>query len=164
MNKIAQLPVQQIALATAAVAGPHTSQPVARASAQVLIQAPIERVWHLLTNVDGWPAWNRDVDAAALDGRFVPGSVFRWKSQGFGITSTVCAVEVNQRITWTGVALGTKAFHAWEVQATDAGVLVSTSESFHGWLAWLLRGMMQRKLDATLPRGLASLKAAAEGG
>jgi len=134
----------------------------AQASAQLLIKAPVERVWQLLVDVDRWPSWNHSVESAILEGAVASGSVFVWKSQGFTVRSTIQTVEPRHRLTWTGAAFGTRAFHSWEFEVVDGGVLVTTAETFDGWLPWLLRAMMQRKLDDTLPGWLASLKVAAE--
>jgi uncharacterized protein YndB with AHSA1/START domain len=134
----------------------------AQAGAQVLVKAPVERVWQLLTDVDRWPSWNHNVETANLQGGVVPGSIFVWKSQGFMVTSTIQTIEPNHRLTWTGAAFGTRAFHSWKLEAVDGGVLVTTNETFDGWLPWLLHGTMQQKLEDTLPRWLASLKTAAE--
>jgi len=155
---------RQIAMALGALVGIMTSAHAAEAQAraQILIKAPIERVWQLLVDVDRWPSWNRNVETANLQGRVVPGSVFVWKSQGFTVTSTIETVEANRRLTWVGAAFGTRAFHSWEFHALDGGVLVTTYETFDGWLPWLMRGTMQQKLEDTLPQWLAWLKAAAE--
>jgi len=133
-----------------------------QARAQVFVETSIERVWQLLADIERWPSWNRAVQAASLQGVVAPGSVFVWKSQGYTVTSTIRSVAPGQRLTWTGAAFGTRAFHSWDLEAMDGGVLVTTSESFDGWLPRLFPTTMRRKLEDTLPRWLASLKAAAE--
>jgi hypothetical protein len=88
--------------------------------------------------------------------------VFRWKSGGFDIRSTFQDVTPTRRLSWTGETLGTRAVHSWTFEATPGGVVVTTTESFDGWLPALAPRMMQKTLDDTLPALLASLKAAAE--
>jgi uncharacterized protein YndB with AHSA1/START domain len=134
----------------------------AEAGAQIVINAPAQRVWTLLTQIDRWPEWNKAVDVAQLKGAVATGSVFVWKSQGFTVTSTLQDVEPLRRLTWTGQAIGTHAYHEWNFEAIDGTVVVRTHETFDGWLPWLLKGAMQKKLDDTLPQWLATLKAAAE--
>jgi len=164
MTQSARFALRHLLLAARAAIGATLSARAAPAqgSARILIQAPVDRVWQLLSDMDRWPSWNPAIDRATLDRAVAPGAVFVWKSQGFQVTSTIRTVESHRRLEWTGVAFGTRAFHSWELQVVDAGVLVTTKESFTGWLPWLLRGMMQRKLDDTLPRWLATLKSAAE--
>jgi len=131
--------------------------------AQVLIQAPVDRIWELLIRVDEWPRWNKAVQSSELQGPFATGSTFVWRSEGFTVTSMLRDIEVPKRLTWTGKAFGTNAVHRWELEETPDGVVVRTSETFDGWLPALMPDTMQRKLDSTLPRWLTALKLAAEG-
>ena len=134
----------------------------AQARAEIAIDAPAERVWQVLTAIDAWPRWNRAVDTAHLERPVAAGSVFRWKSQGFTVTSTLVTVRAPSRLAWTGEAFGTKASHEWEIVPSAHGVIVRTSETFDGWLPRLMPGTMQDKLEDTLPAWLAALKAEAE--
>jgi uncharacterized protein YndB with AHSA1/START domain len=134
----------------------------ARSQASILIQAPLPRVWSLVTEVDHWPQWNRAVQSAHVEGRVAPGSVFRWRSGGINVTSTFRVLEPMTHLSWTGVAFGTNAVHSWTFTPTDHGVEVATTETFDGWLPAIMPGAMQKTLDDTLPALLASLKTAAE--
>ncbi len=133
-----------------------------RSHSEIRIEAPVERIWSLVTDVDNWPHWNPEVQSAHLEGDLRRGSRFKWKSKGSRVTSTFRDIEPMTRLTWTGVAFGTKAVHSWTFETTDRGVLVTTTETFDGWLPALAPRMMQKTLDDTLPALLASLKAAAE--
>lgn len=146
------------------IAHPAAMAAEAQSQAQIVIQAPIERVWLLLTDVAQWPQWNPAVESVVLKTPLTRGAEFVWKSQGFSVTSTLQDVQPPTRLSWTGKAFGTRAFHVWTLEPTPAGVVVRTEESFNGWLPRLLRGSMQKKLDETLPQWLASLKRAAESG
>lgn len=120
------------------------------------------RVWSLLTAVEAWLQWYRAVESAKLDGPFRAGSVFRWKSQGFTVTSTLVTVDAPYRIVWSGEAFGTQARHEWEIVPTEQEVVVKTSETFDGWLPRLIPQTMQKKLDQTLSAWLEALKLEAE--
>jgi hypothetical protein len=130
--------------------------------AQIEIATTADRVWELLTRVDRWPTWNPLVQQAVLSGPFQPGSVFKWKSKGLTVISTVQEVTPSQRLTWTGKAFGTRAIHTWEILATDSGVELRTAESFDGWLPKLMPKTMQRTLDEALPAWLKAIKSEAE--
>jgi uncharacterized protein YndB with AHSA1/START domain len=134
----------------------------ARSEATITIHAPIEKVWALIVDVDRWPRWNKAVQAARLDGPVAKGSVFTWTSGGLGIRSVFQEVAPYERLSWTGRTFGTRAVHAWALKSTHGGVVVTTTETFDGWLPTLMPGAMQKTLDQTLPALLASLKAAAE--
>jgi uncharacterized protein YndB with AHSA1/START domain len=127
------------------------------AEARSLIDAPPERVWHVLTDIDAWPEWQSRVSRAQLEGPLEPGSTFRFKA-GMSIVSTLRAVEPPYRVAWEGRALGIYARHRWTLERTDGGTRVETAESFEGVLVRLLRPVMQRSLKKALDRGLAELK------
>lgn len=132
------------------------------AKATIIINAPMSRVWQLITQIDKWSEWNPFVQFSTLHGNVSKGSIFIWKSGGFTITSTLQEVQHFKRLTWSGIAFGTKAFHIWDFEESDQGVVVYTEETFDGWLPRLMTGMMQKKLEETLPKWLGSLKSAAE--
>ncbi len=134
----------------------------ARSQATIMIDAPVEKVWGLVVDIDRWPRWNKSVETAHLKGAVAKGSVFDWRSGGFGIRSTFKDVVPMERLSWTGQTLGTSAMHFWEFTITEKGVVVTTAETFDGWLPSLMPRTMQKKLDDTLPALLASLKVAAE--
>jgi hypothetical protein len=50
---------------------------------EIDINAPLDTVWNLRTDVDAWPAWNLEVTAAKLDGAFAPGNSFTWTSYDY---------------------------------------------------------------------------------
>jgi hypothetical protein len=130
--------------------------------ARIEIATPADRVWKLLSEVDRWYTWNPLVQQAVLSGPFQPDSVFKWKSKGVTVISTLQEVTPNQHITWTGKAFGTRAIHTWEIVETDNGVELRTSESFDSWLPKLMPKTMQRMLDETLPAWLKAIKLEAE--
>jgi uncharacterized protein YndB with AHSA1/START domain len=151
-----------LAAATIVVAVATPASAKVRSQATITINAPIETVWALVVDVDRWPRWNKAVQTAHLEGPVARGSVFDWKSGGMGIRSTFQDIAPMERLSWTGRTLGTSAIHAWTFRTTDKGVVVTTTESFDGWLPAILPGTMRKMLDDTLPALLASLKVAAE--
>ncbi|MBD2231720.1 SRPBCC domain-containing protein [Phormidium tenue] len=129
---------------------------------QITINAPIETVWQLLTDIDQWPTWNSNISAATLAGPMQPGSTFRWKANGTGIFSTLQAVEPHRYLSWTGKVIGTRAIHTWALEPLGDTVVVTTAESFEGWLVQLTKDMMQSTLDTSLVAWLTDLKRQAE--
>ena len=157
MNAFKTLAAATIVIAAAMPAGARV-----RSQATITIDAPIEKVWALVVDIDRWPRWNKAVQTAHLAGPVARGAVFNWKSGGMGIRSTFQDIAPMERLSWTGQTIGTSAVHAWTFKTTDKGVVVTTTESFDGWLPAILPGTMQKTLDDTLPALLASLKVAAE--
>jgi uncharacterized protein YndB with AHSA1/START domain len=130
---------------------------------EVEIDAPLETVWRLHTDVNSWPSWNTDITAARLDGTFEPGESFDWTSYGFSVTSTIYEVTPRSRILWGGTAGGITGVHEWLFEETSGGVRVITNESFAGEPVQADKEGMQASLDGSLRAWLAHLKAAAEG-
>ncbi len=133
-----------------------------RAQAAIAIDAPVERIWKLVVDIDQWPQWNKAVSKARFEGPLERGATFVWISGGFTIHSTMQDVVPMRRLSWSGRTFGTKAVHSWTFDVMDEGVLVTTTETFRGWLPMIMSKTMQKTLHDTLCALLASLKAAAE--
>lgn len=129
---------------------------------EIMISAPIQRIWDIQTDVAGWPSWQPDVDGADADGPLTEGSVFRWQTGGLDITSTV--EEVNAPIESSGVApaQGIVAVHVWTLDEQEDGVLVRTAESWEGDPITAQPEAMQAALDGSLRAWLENLKRTAE--
>ncbi|MFI9593756.1 SRPBCC family protein [Nonomuraea sp. NPDC052265] len=131
-------------------------------AAEVEIAAPLQRVWHLHTDVNSWPSWQSDITEATADGPLEAGSVFRWSTFGLDITSTVHAVEAPQRILWGGPAHGITGVHQWTFTERNGVVLVETEESWDGEPVLADLENMRAALNASLTSWLIYLKTAAE--
>ena len=129
---------------------------------EILIDAPVEAIWRIQTDVEAWPSWQPDVASAETEGPLEVGSVFRWQTAGLGITSTVEEMDAPHRIVWGGPAQGIVAIHVWSLEPTDDGVLVRTAESWEGEPVDAQPETLQRALDGSLRAWLENLKRAAE--
>jgi uncharacterized membrane protein len=110
-------------------------QAPAVAERQVVIEAPVERVWAVLTDIADWGRWQRGVSEVSVHGPLEPGTSFHWKAGRFGITSTLAEVLPPWRIAWEGKTMGVRVLHAWHLRALGGGTVVETAESFDGPLA-----------------------------
>jgi hypothetical protein len=145
-------------------AGIDAAAPV-RARHEIDIGAPLEIVWRLHADVDGWPAWQKDVTAARLDGAFEAGGWFEWTSYGVTVTSAIYAVQKTAdraRVLWGGPAAGITGIHEWVMHRTPSGVHVLTQESWPGEAVEADPAGAQSILDGSLAAWLEHLKAAAE--
>jgi len=130
---------------------------------QIDINAPLDTVWRLQADVNGWPAWQTDITAARLDGPFEPGSSFTWTTNGyFTVTSTIYAVAERARTLWGGPAQGVMGIHEWVYTQTPTGTHVATQESFSGQPVEADPTGLQSTLDKSLTAWLGHLKATAE--
>ena len=126
------------------------------------INAPLDIVWALHTDVNAWPQWQTDITAARLDGGFTEGASFTWTSFGFSVTSTIYHLNNRAEVLWGGTADGITGIHEWLFSASSPGVRVATNESFAGPAIAADAAHMQELLDGSLQSWLAHLKAAAE--
>ena len=136
------------------------SAPV-KAYAQVVINAPVERVWRLLAAIPDWPHWQHDVSSATLDGPFKEGTTFNWVTGGNEIHSRLVLIKPDSVVAWTGRASVAKAVHVLKLTAVDSGTtIVQSNESMDGFmLPWFYSSADLQSSEETL---LKSLKVAAE--
>jgi uncharacterized membrane protein len=123
---------------------------------EIMIHAPVEKVWHILSDIENWSTWQPDITTVKLDGDLKAGTTFRWKAQGLTITSRLHTLNPNRCIGWTGVALGMSAIHNWTIAAQGETTLAITEESLSGWLTRLMKffdaHFLEKSLEATLQR------------
>lgn len=74
----------------------------------VVINAPLNTIWKVQTDVENWPTWQPNITSLTKDtpGALRSGSVFRWATEGLDITSTVKKVEHGKCLAWGGPAQG----------------------------------------------------------
>lgn len=132
------------------------------ARAETLINAPIDQVWKLQTDLENWPNWQPNITEVKLDGPLKKGSIFRWKAQGLNITSTLQSVVPQREIGWTGVSMGMKAVHYWYFEPSDSGTRVTVEESLSGWLTRLMALFDRKFLEKSMAASLDLLKSQAE--
>ncbi|WP_327329905.1 SRPBCC family protein [Streptomyces sp. NBC_01208] len=127
-------------------------------SSDIDIDAPVEEVWAVHTDVEKWKEWQDAVlTIERLDsGTFSSTSRFRWTTpvpesdfapaDTLTITSSVQHVEPGRCVIWEGPAKGKaitidKGTHLWVFTPTDKGTRVHTQESWDAPLLDSLRGL-----------------------
>jgi hypothetical protein len=129
---------------------------------EILIEAAIESVWEIQTNVAEWPSWQPEVNSAEAEGPLEVGSAFRWQTAGLDITSTVEEIDPPRRIAWSGAAQGIVAVHVWTFEPWNEGTFVRTAESWEGEPVTANVETLQGALDGSLRAWLENLKRVAE--
>ncbi len=137
---------------------------VLSSSAKVKINAPINRVWQLQSDINRWPRWQNDVATAKLDGKLTKGSVFRWKAMGMSIVSRLQRVDKPNRLEWSGDSLGMHAEHKWKFVQDGRETWVETWEELSGWFPRILKLFDKDFLTKSLNKALIKLKLEAEKG
>ena len=100
--------------------------------AEILIHAPVARVWQILADASNWPAWMPGVKTVRLASTVAPDATFTWKSGPSTIKSTFAVVERERELTWTGISSGAKAVDRHILEAAAGGTRVFTEESMAG--------------------------------
>jgi uncharacterized protein YndB with AHSA1/START domain len=129
---------------------------------EILIDAPLDTVWSLHTDISSWSEWLPDIDASTIEGPLEVGTVFHWQTHGLSIESTIQEIDPPRRIVWSGPAQGIMATHVWTIMPSENGVLVHTEESWDGDPVRAQPEEMQQALDGSLRSWLQSLKREAE--
>ena len=119
---------------------------------EILIRASAERVWDLLADVQGWPAWYRAcrwvrVDATGPSGR---AASFRWKAHPVKLRSTVVTSDRPRSFAIVADAIALHAERTFTVRPVADGVntLVISHETQVGLLPWLGRVYLAPRLYA----------------
>ena len=144
--------------------GPADPAAPARAVASILIEAPVARVWSVLTDLADWPRWNTDIHDLSVSGPLAIGTRFDWKSGGLSIRSEIDRLRAPHMIGWRGRAPLIRARHVCLLRSRGSATEVETLEAFFGPVAWLLPGPTRYRLEAALHAGNAMLKRACEAG
>ena len=101
---------------------------------------PASLVWQRLIDARHWPLFYDNAANILIEGggdRLGPGTVFRWRSFGVHLLTTVREFEPETRLAWLATSTGIRAWHAWEITPTETGCDVLTEETQHGLVARL---------------------------
>jgi len=132
-----------------------------KTTVQIVIQAPPEKIWALLTNIKDWAAWQPDISEVRIQAAPAPAVPFTWSTGGMTIHSTIRLFDSDRAVGWTGRAVHLHAIHIWTLNPLpDGRVLVETRESMDGWLIGRLYS--SRELQESDKKWLEHLKKAAE--
>lgn len=129
---------------------------------EIIIDAPIEKVWQILTNINDWPAWQKEVTESTLKEVVSEGVEFKWKAGGLSFTSQIHTMDSKKKFGWTGKTFGASAIHNWFFSNDDDKTIVRVEESLQGVFPRMFKGYFQKNLDNGVNQNLMDLKTAAE--
>lgn len=128
----------------------------------IQINAPIDTVWHVLTDINKWPSWQKSVSESILNANLNEGSSFKWKANGISFRSVIHTIKPKTLFGWTGKTFGASAIHNWEFIQNDNVTIVHVEESLQGVLPRLFKNYFQKSLDKGMQTSLEELKTASE--
>ena len=129
---------------------------------QITIHASLEKIYHIMSDVNHWSNWHKDVQDPVMNLPFQKGNSFDWKSGGLTIHSTLHTTIPYRKIGWSGPAFGAFAIHNWTLIPKGDYTTVIVDESMEGWLVSLMSKKFQTHLEQSLRLWLKDLKAEAE--
>jgi uncharacterized protein YndB with AHSA1/START domain len=128
-----------------------------KAEASIDIDAPLEKVWAVFSDVERWPQWNSDAPNAHLDGPLAPGTRLTYGSHKLELA----CVAPPTAMTFYGTLAGYKGITIWELaESTPGKTHVTARESNDGFLISLFYGASQ--LEEHLKLWLTALKQESE--
>ena len=119
---------------------------------EIVIPAPAERVWDLLTDVEGWPSWDRACRWVRVEstGDAARPVTFRWKAHPVTLRSAVVATERPHLFAIVADGAGVHADRTFTLRPTPDGLstVVVSDETQVGLLPRLARRFLARRLRA----------------
>ncbi|MFN8835801.1 MAG: SRPBCC family protein [Betaproteobacteria bacterium] len=130
---------------------------------QVLISAPVEKIFALYANVNGWSSWDTDVKTSSIEGAFVSGANGTLEpSKGPKAKITFTEVVPNRSFTVKSkLPLCVMCFEH-ELSESQGNVKVVHRVVFDGLLSPLFGRLIGHQIHKGLPNTLQGLKRAAE--
>lgn len=133
-----------------------------KSQSEIIIYAPTEKVWQILTKINDWPEWQKEVTESNLKEELAEGVKFKWKAGGLSFTSQVHTIDPKVKFGWTGRTFGASAIHNWSFKDYGDKTTVNVEESLQGVFPRILKGYFQKNLDKGVRQNLMDLKVASE--
>lgn len=133
------------------------------ADTEFVVEAPVDTVWGILSDVNNWYQWN--VFPFRARGAVAPGARIWFGMRERGLVPIPLArwevVDAERELSWGGSAVGVRVQHGLWLEPLDGGAktLVQHSERVEGWAARLIPGVavpIWRRGLRNINRGLAA--------
>lgn len=111
-----------------------------------------EQIWKLFADVNNWPAWDKGVEFAKLEGKFEKGNHFMFQPKG-GPQLKIKIVEAieNQNFTDFIKFPLAKMYGEHLFEETADGLKMTTTMKVQGILGFLWRKIVAQKIVDALP-------------
>lgn len=128
----------------------------------VEINAPVEKVWKILTGINEWENWQSQVTHAEIIGQPKEGAFFIWYAKGLTFKSQIHTCMPFQKFGWTGKTVGANAIHNWNLVDNEKNTTVFVEESLQGFIPELFKRKFQEDLNEGMQKNLEELKLVSE--
>ena len=126
----------------------------------IIINAPVEKVWDILTDIEQWPKWNKEIKSANCSSPVAEGVKFEWHVRLTTFQSSFQAVNEPTLLSWTGKSKLMKSIFVWNLEASDQQTIVTVEESIEGFVIPIFNN--HSKLHDILIDWLSALKCKSE--
>jgi hypothetical protein len=130
----------------------------AKCSKSIAIHGSSQQIWSVMTDINKWPQWQKDIRKARIKGELSADTKFDWKTGGITIHSKLHTVAPFMHFGWTGKSLGIYAIHNWSLRESGSNTIVNVEESMEGILVKLFRKTFNMKLEKGMLAWLEYLK------
>ena len=139
-------------------------------SSSVLVDAPTERVWTVISDAERWPKWadvcSRVWGSPDEDTGWKPdhefGFVLRMASKNVPFSVTVSRVEVGRLIEWRSTKFAITAVRTISIESVDEGCKVTDSKHFSSYLLPIRLAYPRKVVRRMTESWLSDLKQEAE--
>lgn len=128
----------------------------------IIINAPIEEVWEILTNLKEWPSWYGNVKRMEVDEMVEEGTQFKWTLGRVKSISQIQRLARPNTFSWTGKSKWVKRIYVWSLEADENQTIVTVSSSLQGTFTVLVEN--HQKVYTQLINWLECLKSKSEKG
>lgn len=128
------------------------------ASVEIILDAPLDRVWTSVADIANWPAWNSQVAWISARIPLTPGARFEMRAFGQTVAGQVNLVDPSRQLVWSGRALAGGLVQGYTLQALDGKTHVTAEGTYKGLFPVLARQHAKRHLRGLLQRQLEDLR------
>ena len=127
----------------------------------IIINAPIDKVWNILTDFNTWPSWNPEITKVEVSEEVRESTSFSWTLNGNKINSQVQLFKAPNELAWSGKSKWIKGIYSWQLESDENQTIVTLSSSLQGAFIFLVNS--HQKVYNELLQWLEKLKDKAEG-
>ncbi|GAB4239352.1 MAG: hypothetical protein Tsb0034_15370 [Ekhidna sp.] len=98
----------------------------------IVINAPIDKVWDILIDLQNWKEWNSDVKKMDVEGPIKAGTKFNWTIGRLKAQSQIQLIDKPQTLAWTEKSSWVKRIYVWSLEQDENQTLVTLSSSLQG--------------------------------
>lgn len=125
----------------------------------ITIRSTRQQVWDVLTGIDQWTQWQKNITEAAISGPLQPGSSFTMLNKGDNIAATLTDVAAPVFLSWQSRYPELQVLHYWIIAEQEDGlILVTDEECMTGTMAEANAAGMMAALETSKMEWLQYLK------